>query len=90
MNTIIPSLETELPHNSSTLLEMVEYYTTALASLQTAVDQALADIEANPSDPGALARFQAAQGDYTTFKTFLSTLIKSYRDLDANIVRNIG
>lgn len=90
MNTIIPSLETELPNNSSTLLEMVEYYTTSLASLQTAVDQALADIEASPSDPGALARFQAAQGDYTTFKTFLSTLIKSYRDLDANIVRNIG
>lgn len=90
MNTITPSLETELPQDSSTLLEMVQYYTTALASLQTAVDQALADIQANPSDPGALARFQAAQGDYTSFKTFLSTLIKSYRDLDQGIIRNIG
>lgn len=90
MSSIIPSTTSELPNDVGTFSEMVTYYTQALASLQTEVDKALADVQANPSDPGALAKFQAAQGDYTTFKNFLSTLIKTYRDLDAGIIRNIG
>lgn len=88
MATTLPT--SELPNHSGTLYEMVQYYTTQLASLQLNVDAALAAIEAAPSDPGALARFQAAQGDYTSFKNFLSTLIKTYRDLDLTIIRNIG
>lgn len=90
MTTVVVTRPSELPNGAGTLLEVVEYYDKALGSLQVAVDAALADIEKNPSDPGALARYQGAQSDYVSFKNFLSALIKSLRDLDASIIRNIG
>ncbi len=85
---VIPT--SELPEGQGTLYDVVQIYKVDLAELQTNVDNALAAVKANPSDPGALADFQAAQADYTTFKQFLSAIIKSYQDLDATIVRNIG
>lgn len=87
---IIPSnIVSELPNGAGTLLEVVEYYNVALASLQKNLNAALADVEANPSDPGALARFQAASGDYSTFKSFLTQMMKNYKDINASITRNI-
>ncbi len=80
----------ELPDQKGTLYDVVQQYKLDLVQLQNNVDAALAAVKANPSDPGALADFQAAQGDYTTFKSFLSALIKSYQDIDASIIRNIG
>lgn len=87
--TITPSTQTELPNNVGTMVEVVEYYSAALSSLQTALDQALADVEANPSDPGALAEFQAASSDFTTFKTFVSTVVKSFTAVNTTILRNV-
>ncbi len=87
----VPTISsTELPNDQGTLYDVVQSYMAALDSLQIKVDAALAAIEANPSDPGALADFQAAQADYTTFKQFLSTLISSYRDVNSGIIRNMG
>ncbi len=81
---------TELPNDQGTLYDVVQSYKSSLAMLQTRVDDALKAIQADPSDPGALADFQAAQADYTTFKQFLSTLITNYRDVNSGIIRNIG
>ena len=82
--------DTELPNDQGTLYDVIQSYTAELSKLQQNVDQALAEIQANPSDPGALSRFQAAQADFTTFKQFLSTLIKNYQDMNSGIIRNIG
>ncbi len=80
----------ELPEGQGTLYEVVQIYKADLEELQANVEAALEAVKTNPSDPGALADFQAAQADYTTFKEFLSAVIKSYSDLDSTIVRNIG
>ncbi|MGL4191046.1 MAG: type III secretion system needle filament subunit SctF [Vibrio sp.] len=90
ITTNFATTPSELPGDHGTLHDVVLGYDQELVNLQEALDKALADISANPSDPGALARFQAAQADYTTFKQFVSNLVKSYRDLDQSIVRNIG
>lgn len=86
---VTPTMSTELPNNAGTLYEVVQDFTVALATLQKNLDDALAAVEANPSDPGALAKFQAASGDYTTYKSFLTNMIKMFRDIDAAIIRNI-
>ncbi len=90
MNTSNVQGGTELPLDQGTLYEVVQAYKQSLAMLQTRVDEALLQIQSDPSDPGALADFQAAQADYTTFKQFLSTLITNYRDVNSGIIRNIG
>lgn len=80
----------ELPSSVGTLYDVVQMYKVDLAQLQTNVQTALDAVKASPSDPGALADFQAAQADYTTFKQFVSTLVKSYQDVNSGILRNIG
>lgn len=87
---IAPSGFTELPNDVGTLVEMVAVYEQSLAGLQNVLDQALIDVETNPSDPGALARYQAAMADYTTFKQWVSTLIKSYFGINSSTLRNVG
>ena len=89
MNITSPSsYDSELPGNAGTLTDVVEHYKVALAALQSEYENALQNVQDNPSDPGALATYQAASADYNVFKNFVSGLVKTLRDLDLTIVRN--
>ena len=93
MSNIGPPLGTignELPYNVSSLSQLSAQYDRVFADFQTLIDEAIAAVEAAPSDPAALARLQAVLGDYSTAKSLVSTLIQTYRNIDQSIIRNMG
>lgn len=83
----IPS---ELPYDVDSLSQLAEKYDQVFAAFQADIDDAIAAVEAEPSNPAALARLQAALGDYSTAKSLVSTLIQTYRNIDQSIIRNMG
>lgn len=58
----------------------------SLGSALTAAQQAL---EANPSDPAALASYQAVLSDYTIFRNAQSSAVKAMKDIDTTILGNL-
>ena len=80
----------DLPFNVASLGNLAEEFDQVFADFQTAIDDAIAAIEREPSNPAALARLQGLLGDYSTAKSLVSTLIQTYRNVDQSIIRNMG
>ena len=55
-----------------------------------ALDAAFAAVTADASDPTALAKYQAALGEYTLYRNAQSNAVKAYKDVDANTIRNFN
>lgn len=45
-------------------------------------------LEATPSDPAVLAKYQAALQDYTLFRNAQTNVVKAYKDIASAIVQN--
>lgn len=55
--------------------------------LHDAMNKALEDLQANSSDPGLLAAYQAALGSYTVFRNVQTNTVKAFKDIDMSIVQ---
>jgi type III secretion protein F len=55
--------------------------------LHDALNTALEDLQANSSDPGLLAAYQAALGSYTVFRNVQTNTVKAFKDIDMSIVQ---
>jgi type III secretion protein F len=56
-------------------------------NLHDALNTALTDLQANSSDPGLLAAYQAALGSYTVFRNVQTNTVKAFKDIDMSIVQ---
>lgn len=63
-------------------------FDSGVQDLNSRVQATLATAQANPSDPKALADFQSAIGDLTTFRAAQSSTIKTFKDMATEIIRN--
>ncbi len=54
------------------------------------LEAAFAAVTADASDPTALAKYQAALGEYTLYRNAQSNAVKAYKDVDANTIRNFN
>nr|WP_318383154.1 type III secretion system needle complex protein [uncultured Enterobacter sp.] len=59
-----------------------------VVSLQTDLTQALAQLQADPSDPALLAQYQSALSSYTLYRNAQSNVVKAFRDIDQAIIAN--
>lgn len=57
-------------------------------SLQDKLTQALAELQADPSDPALLAQYQSALSSYTLYRNAQSNVVKAFRDIDQAIIAN--
>jgi type III secretion protein F len=55
-----------------------------------ALDEAMKKVGEDASDPEALAKYQAALGEYTLYRNAQSNAVKAYKDVDANTIRNFN
>ncbi|EKS5988160.1 type III secretion system needle filament subunit SctF [Salmonella enterica] len=46
------------------------------------------ELEADPSDPNVLAKYQARLQEYTLFRNAQTTTLKVYKDIGAAIIQN--
>lgn len=60
-----------------------------VANLNARVQAALANVQANPSDPKALADYQSVLGEYTTYRGVQSSSVKAFKDIDMQIIQNM-
>ena len=54
------------------------------------LDAALKKVNEDASDPEALAKYQAALGEYTLYRNAQSNAVKAYKDVDGNTIRNFN
>ena len=56
--------------------------------LRQSLDDALAVLQNDPSNPANLAAYQSALSEYTLYKNAQSNVVKSFRDIDQGIIAN--
>ncbi|MFB0826493.1 type III secretion system needle complex protein [Chromobacterium violaceum] len=57
-------------------------------NLHGAVEQALKDLSATPSDPKLLAKYQSKLSEYNLYRNAQSNAVKAFKDIDAAIIQN--
>lgn len=58
------------------------------ATMMTDLAAAEAALEADPSNPSVLAKYQACLQEYTLFRNAQTTTLKVYKDIGAAIIQN--
>jgi type III secretion protein F len=74
--------------DNKSLLDISQGMEGAASELQDELDKAFDEVQASPSDPGALAEYQAALSDYTLFRNTQSNTVKSLKDIASSIISN--
>lgn len=70
------------------LANMSKSFETGAAGMVKDLADAEKALEADPSNPAVLARYQARLQEYTLFRNAQTTTIKVYKDIGAAIIQN--
>ncbi len=68
--------------------QMSNNFNAGVESLQQNLTEALAALQADPSDPALLAQYQSALSSYTLYRNAQSNVVKAFRDIDQAIIAN--
>lgn len=74
--------------NGYFLDDVSDAFETGAATMMTELTAAQAALEADPSDPSALANYQAKLQEYTLFRNAQTSTVKAYKDIGAAIIQN--
>ncbi|EBZ4888386.1 EscF/YscF/HrpA family type III secretion system needle major subunit [Salmonella enterica subsp. enterica serovar Bredeney] len=70
------------------LAKLSEGFETGAKTMLTNLASAETDLEADPSNPATLAKYQARLQEYTLFRNAQTTTVKVYKDIGAAIIQN--
>ena len=63
-------------------------FETGAANMMEELQEAQTALEADPSDPAVLAKYQAKLQEYTLFRSAQTSTVKAYKDIGAAIIQN--
>lgn len=72
----------------SYLVNISESFFAGVGSLGAAMDVALKKLTESPSDPSALAGYQAILSEYNLYRNAQTSSVKAMKDIDSSIVSN--
>ncbi|MCY0387209.1 type III secretion system needle filament subunit SctF [Robbsia sp. Bb-Pol-6] len=67
------------------IIDIAKGFNTGVGSLGSALDAALAKLQSSPSDPSALANYQALLSEYNMYRNAQSSAVKAMKDIDTDI-----
>lgn len=70
------------------LSKLSDGFDAGVTNLNSQLQAAIAAVQANPSDPKALADLQAAEQDYTNYREAQSGMVKAMKTADSAIIQN--
>ena len=78
----------DVPAGSRTIGSISDVFEDQATQMKGELDAALAKIQADGSDPKALADYQAKLSDYTLFRNAQSNTTKAVKDIDSATISN--
>ncbi|ATS23154.1 type III secretion system needle filament subunit SctF [Xanthomonas phaseoli pv. phaseoli] len=71
------------------IVDIAKGFHLGVTSLGSALDAALQALQQSPSDPSALASYQAILSEYTMYRNAQSSAVKAMKDIDSDIASKL-
>ena len=71
------------------IVDIAKGFNIGVGSLGSALDAALLALQQSPSDPSALAAYQAILSEYNMFRNAQTSAVKAMKDIDSDIASKL-